>query len=137
MCTRVCVYVRCPIGLSFIVHFRCLKLCLVHPGVALLVPFGYIVPVGSLEFLCALMSGKRQKLPAKQGWASENPTPNFDVTRFINEGATDRFGTICTNLSFIKEKGFHHHDDFFRKTIAAKGWRELCQPPHPAAMSVV
>ena len=57
--------------------------------------------------------------------------------RFVNEGAADRFGTICKNRSFIKEKGFHHPDDFFRKTIAAKGWRALCQPPHPAAMSVV
>ena len=83
------------------------------------------------------MSSKRQKLPTKRGWASEDPTPNFDVTLFVNEGAADRFGTICKNRSFIEEKGFHHLDDFFRKTIAAKGWRELCQPPHLAAMSVV
>ena len=83
------------------------------------------------------MSGKRQKLPTKRGRASEDPTPNYDVTRFCNEGATDRFDTICKNRSLIKEKGFHHPDDFFRKTIAAKGWRALCQPPHPAAMSVV
>ena len=83
------------------------------------------------------MSGKRQKLPTKQGRSNEDPTPNYDVTRFVNEGAADRFGTICKNRSFIKEKGFHHPDDFFRKTIAAKGWRALCQPPHPAAMSVV
>ena len=55
----------------------------------------------------------------------------------MNEGAIDRFGTICKNRSFIKEKVFHHPDDFFRKTIAAKGWRALCQPPHPTAMSVV
>ena len=46
-------------------------------------------------------------------------------------------GTICKNRSFIKEKGFHHPDDFFQKTIEAKGWRALCQPPRPAAMSVV
>ena len=83
------------------------------------------------------MSGKRQKLPTKRGWASEDPTPNYDVTWFVNEGAANRFGTICKNGSFIKEKGFHHPDDFFRKTIAAKGWRALFQPPHPAAMSVV
>ena len=83
------------------------------------------------------MSGKRQKLPTKWGWSSEDPTPNYDVTWFVNEGAADRFGTICKNRSFIKEKGFHHPDDFFRKTIVAKGWRALCQPPRPAAMSVV
>ena len=83
------------------------------------------------------MSGKRQKLPTKRSRSSEDPTPTDDVTRFVNASATDRFGTICKNQSFIKEKGFHHPDDFFQKTIAAKGWRALCQPPHPAAMSVV
>ena len=84
-----------------------------------------------------LMSGKRQKLPTKRSRSSEDPTPTYDVTRFVNESAADRFGTIFKNRSFIKEKGFHNPDDFFRKTIAAKGWRALCQPPHPAAMSVV
>ena len=84
-----------------------------------------------------LMSGKRQKLPTKRVRPSEDPTPNYDVWRFVNEGAADRFGTMCKNRSFIKEKGFHHPDDFFRKTIAAKGWWALFQPPHPAAMSVV
>ena len=84
-----------------------------------------------------LMSGKRHKLPTKRGRSGEDPTPTYDVARFVNEGVADRFGTICKNRSFIKEKGFHHPDDCFRKTIAAKGWRALCQPPHPAAMSVV
>ena len=84
-----------------------------------------------------IMSSKRQKLPAKRSRSNEDPTPTYDVTRFVNESAANRFGTICTNRSFIKEKGFHHLDDFFRKTIAAKRWRALCQPPHPAAMSVV
>ena len=83
------------------------------------------------------MSGKRQKLPTKRGRPSEDVTPNYDVSRFVNEGASDRFGTICKNRLFIKEKGFHRSDDFFRKTIADKGWRALCQPPHPASMSVV
>ena len=83
------------------------------------------------------MSSKRQKLPTKRGWANADQTQNFDVTRFVNEGAVDRFDTICKNRSFIKEKGFQNPDDFFRTTIAAKGWRALCQPPHPAAMSVV
>ena len=67
------------------------------------------------------MSGKRQKLPTKRSRSSEDPTPTYDVTRFVNEIAADRFGAICKNRSFIKEKGFHHPDDFFRKTIAAKG----------------
>ena len=83
------------------------------------------------------MSCKRQKLPAKRSCPSEDPTPTYDVTRFVNSSAADRFGIICKNRSFIKEKGFHHPDDFFRKTIAAKGWRALFQPPHPAAISVV
>ena len=83
------------------------------------------------------MSGKRQKFPTKWGRPSEDSTPNYDVSRFVNEGAADRLGTICKNRSFIKEKGFHHPDDVFRKTIVAKGWRALCQPPHPAVMSVV
>ena len=83
------------------------------------------------------MSAKRQKLPAKRSRPSEDPTPTYDVTRFVNASAADWFGTIFKNRSFIKEKGFHHPDDFFRKTIATKGWRALFQPPHPAAMSVV
>ena len=76
-------------------------------------------------------------MPTKRGRASKDPTPNYDVTRFVNEGAADWFGTIYKNRYFIKEKGFHHPDDFFRKTIATKGWGALFQPPHPAAMSVV
>ena len=83
------------------------------------------------------MLGKRQILTAKRGRASEDPTPNFDLTKFVNEGAADRFGTVCKNQSFIKEKGFHHPDDFFRNTISTKGWWALCQPPRPAATSVV
>ena len=83
------------------------------------------------------MSGKRQKLPAKRSRPSEDPTPTFDASRFANLSAAERFGTIFKNRSFIKEKGFHHPDDFFRKTIEAKGWRALCHPPRPAAMSVV
>ena len=98
-------------------------------------PFDFIVFLGAL--VLPPMSNKRQKFPTKRGRASEDPTPNFDVTRFVNEGTADRFGTICKNRSFIKEKGFQHPVDFFRKTITAKGWRALCQPPHSAAMSVV
>ena len=83
------------------------------------------------------ISSKRRNLTAKWGRASEEPTLNFDLTRFVNEGAAERFGTICKNRSFIKEKGFHHFEDFFCKTIANKEWRVLCQSPRPAATSVV
>ena len=104
-------------------------------GGATLVLFPRITPLAVR--VLAPMSGKKQKLPTKRGRASEDPTRNYDVTRFVNEGAADWFSTICKNRSFIKEKGFHHLDDFFHKTNVAKGWRALCQPPHPAAMSVV
>ena len=106
-----------------------------QPRITNLVPFEFIDLLRALGRLP--MSGKRQKLPTKRGRASEDPTPNYNVTRFVNESAADWFGTICKNRSFIKEKGFHYPNDFFRKTITAKGWRALCQPPHPAAMSVV
>ena len=76
------------------------------------------------------MSGKRQKLPAKRSRPSEAPTPAFDASRFINESAADRFSIICKNRSFIKEKGFHHPDDFFRKTIEKK--RVACLVPTPS-----
>ena len=95
-----------------------------QPRFTTLVPFEFIDNLGALGL--SLMSGKRKKLPTKRGRASEDSTPNYDVTWFVNEGAADRFGTISKNRSFIKEKGFHHPDDFFRKTIAAKGWRALC-----------
>ena len=83
------------------------------------------------------MLGKRKIFSSKRGQANEQPTSNFDLTKYVNEGVADRFGTICKNRPFIKEKGFHHLDGFFRKTIANKGWRTLCQPPRPAATSVV
>ena len=45
---------------------------------------------------------------------------------FVNESAVEKFGFISKNRSFIKDKGFHHPDDFFCKTIANMGWRALC-----------
>ena len=107
----------------------------------MLVPIGYLVHIGPSLISIVLSSStnvwQEAKVAYKAGRPNEDPTPNYDVSRFVNEGVTDRFGTICKNRSFIKEKGFHHPDDFFCKTIAAKGWLALCQPPHPAAMSVV
>ena len=83
------------------------------------------------------MSSKRQKMTVKGGRASEEPARSHDHEKFVNESAAEKFGLISKNWSFIKEKGFHHPEDFFRKTIVDKGWRALCQPPHPAATSVV
>ena len=76
-------------------------------------------------------------MSSKRSRASEEPTHSYDHDKFFNESAVEKFGLISKNRSFIKEKGFHHPDDFFCKTIANKGWRTLCQPLSLAATSVV
>ena len=76
-------------------------------------------------------------MSSKSSRASEEPSQNHDHDKFINESAVKKFGLISGNHSFIKEKGFQHPDDFFRKTIAWKGWGALCQPPRPAATMVI
>ena len=83
------------------------------------------------------MSSKKQKMTSKRGRASEEPKHNYNHEKFVNESATEKFGLILKKRSFIKEKGFHHPDDFFRKTIANKGWQALCEPPSPTTISVV
>ena len=83
------------------------------------------------------MSSKKQKMSLKRGWTSEEATHSYDHDKFVNESAAEKFSLISKNRSFIKEKGFHHPDDFFRKTIVNKGWRALCQPPSPTTTSVV
>ena len=50
----------------------------------------------------------------------EEPSDDYDHLMFVNMGAAEKFGLISTNRSFIKEKGFNHLDDFFRKTIENK-----------------
>ena len=76
-------------------------------------------------------------MSSKRGRASEEPAHSYDHDKFFNESMAEKFGLISKNRSFIKKKGFHHPNDFFRKTIANKGWQALCQPPSPAATSVV
>ena len=49
----------------------------------------------------------------------------------------EKFGLISMNWSFTKDKGFHHPNNFFRQTIANKGWKALCQPLRSAATMVV
>ena len=37
----------------------------------------------------------------------------------------------------IKEKGFEHPEDLFRKDITNKGWRDLCKPLKLVVISIV
>ena len=58
----------------------------------------------------------------------EEQPEDYDHRNFVNLGASEKFALISKNCSFIKEKGFHHPEGFFPKTIAKKGWKALCQP---------
>ena len=73
-----------------------------------------------------LMSSKKQKMTSKRGRASEEPAHSYDHDNFFNESAIEKFRLISKNRSFINEKGFHHPNDFFRKTIANRRWQVLC-----------
>ena len=68
------------------------------------------------------MSSKRQKMITKRGRAGEEPARCYDYDKVVNKDAVVKFSLISKNRSFIKEKGFHHPDDFFRKTIVSSGW---------------
>ena len=83
------------------------------------------------------MSLKRQKLTPKRSRKVEEPQEDFDRSKFVNMTAAKRFGLISANRSFIKEKGFHHPEDFFCQTITNKRWRALCQLYRPTATMVV
>ena len=84
-----------------------------------------------------LMSSKKRKMSSKGSRANDEPSQAYNHSKFVNESAVEKFGLISTNRSFIKDKGFQHLDDFFRKTIARKGCGALCQPQRPAATMVV
>ena len=83
------------------------------------------------------MSSKRQKLTSSKSRNVEEPSHDYDHEKFVNVGVAKKFGLISKKRPFIKEKGFHHYMDFFRKIIASKGWRALCQPLTPTATMVV
>ena len=83
------------------------------------------------------MSSKKQKLSSKRSRRVEEPVEDNDCTKIVNLEASKRFTLISTNRSFIKENGFHHLEDFFKKTIAKKWWKALCQPPRPATIMIV
>ena len=59
------------------------------------------------------MPSKRQKVSSKKIRKVEEPAHEYDHEKFVNEGATNKFGVISKNMSFIKEKGFQHLEDFF------------------------
>ena len=84
-----------------------------------------LATISTRPYKCPI-SSKRQKISSKRGRASEEPTHSYDHEKFVNESAAEKFGLISKTRSFIKEKGFHNPDDFFRKTIANKGWWALC-----------
>ena len=96
----------------------------------------YLATISTRPYKCPMLS-KKKKMRSRRGRASEEPTHSYDHEKFVNESAADNFGLFPKNRSFIKEKGFHHPNDFFRKTITNKGWRALCQPPSSAATSVI
>ena len=50
----------------------------------------------------------------------EEQIDDYDHQKFVNVGASEKFTLISKNRSFIKEKGFHYLEDFFRKTIVKK-----------------
>ena len=83
------------------------------------------------------MSSKKKKLSSKRSHRVEEPVEHYDCTKFVNLEASKRFTLISTNRSFIKEKGFHHPENFFKRIIANKWWKALFQPPRPAAIMVV
>ena len=61
------------------------------------------------------------KMTAKRGRANEEPAHNYNHEKFVNESAAERFGLISKNRSFIKEKGFHHSEDFFSQNHREQG----------------
>ena len=73
----------------------------------------------------------------KSSRANEEPFMAYNHDKFVNERAAEKFDLISANRSFIKEKGFQHADDFFRKTISRKGLGSLCQPPRPTVTIVL
>ena len=115
------------------ISVECITLGVRRPSKAVLKPRRSSNPY----FTKCPMSSKKQKLSSKRNQASEEPTHDYDHEKFINASVVEKLGLISKNRSFIKDKGFHHLDYFFCKTIAIKGWRVLCQPLRSATTMVV
>ena len=85
-------------------------------------------------YILVTISSKWKKVSKR---ASNAPPKEYNHDMFITLEASKIYSMIARNRTFIKEKGFEHPEDFFRKDIANKGWRELCKPPKPTVISVV
>ena len=134
-----------------VVHTKCLIFCLsaiLCDSLAIQIGFlptrclgvNFIEILGSYPhstLLGCTMSSKKRKLSSKKSRKIEEPSHDYDHEKFINKSAVENFGLISKNRSFIKQKGFHHQEYFFCKTIANTGWSALCQPPRPTATMVV
>ena len=81
------------------------------------------------------MESKKQRLSKRA--LNTAPLEEYNNEKFVTLEASRRYTLIARNRTCIKEKGFEHTDDFFVKGIAIKGWKKLCKPPKPAAISVV
>ena len=80
---------------------------------------------------------QKAKLSSKRSRKIEEPSHDYDHEKFVNASAIEKFCLISKNRSFIKEKGFHHPNNFFHQTIVNKGWKTLCKWPRSAAHMVV
>ena len=81
------------------------------------------------------MSSKKQRVSKRTSNAPPFEEYNHDM--FITLETSKRYMMITRNKTFIKEKGFEHPKDFFKKDIVNKGRKELCRPPKLAIILVV
>ena len=124
-----------PRTVSHVVHTRCLifslsEICVTLLGISIeCITLGVRRPSkvvlkprrSSNPYLTNFpMSSKKHKLSSKRNQASEEPAHDYDHEKFVNANAAEKFSLFSKNQSFIKEKGFHHPDYFFLKTIGDK-----------------
>ena len=69
-------------------------------------------------------------MTAKRGRTSEEPAHRYDLEKFVNESTAEKFGLISKNRSFIKDKGFHHLEDFFPQSHCEQGVEGTMPTPY-------
>ena len=135
MPTRCLIFCLCEIFVIFLAiqvefhHTRCLEVNLEF----------FLKPrIPSKPYLtkCTMLS-KKKKLSSKRSQTIEEPSHDYDHEKFVTTSAVEKFSLISKNRFFIKDKGFHHPNDFFHKTIANKGWKALFQPLRSTTTKVV